>query len=116
VEAGEVIGEFRVNNVVVTLQCADTERDGQDLILGGEVTDDPDGQGLRLGLGRQNVAVGDLLALIIREGQSAPGSYRLSLYANGGAGSCTELVESVPYDLDGGYFGRGQEGLDIESG
>ena len=41
---GEVTGELRVDNIVVTLQCADTE--AGDLILGGEVTDDPDGQGL----------------------------------------------------------------------
>jgi hypothetical protein len=113
-EDGEVTGEFRVDNVVVTLQCADTEFDEQDLILGGEVTDDPDGQGL--GTGGHNVAVGDQLALIIREGQSRPGSYMPALYVTGSAGSCTELVESVRYNLDGGYFTRGQEGIDIESG
>lgn len=58
---GEVTGEFRVENVVVTLQCADDEIDGQDLILGGEVTDDPDGQGLGIRYGGR-VAVGDLVA------------------------------------------------------
>ena len=111
---GEVTGEFRVDNVVVTVQCADTEFDEQDLILGGEVTDDPDGRGL--GTGGHNVAVGDQLALIIREGQSRPGSYNPALYVNSSAGSCTDLVESVRYNLDGGYFTRGQEGIDIKSG
>ena len=28
---GQVTGELRVDNVVVTLQCADTETDGRDL-------------------------------------------------------------------------------------
>ena len=50
-------GEFRVDDVVVTLQCADTEIDGV-LILGGEMTVDPTGM----------IATGELLVLVIREG------------------------------------------------
>ena len=110
---GEVTGEFRVNNVVVTLQCADTEFDGRDLILGGEMTDDPDDQGLVADVGDATVTVGDLLALIIREDD--PDSYRVTLYANDSAGSCTELVESVPFNLDGGFF-AGVDAGDIENG
>ena len=36
-ENGEVTGEFRVNDVVVRVDCADTETDGV-VILGGAVT------------------------------------------------------------------------------
>ena len=36
-EDGEVTGEFRVTENVITLECADTDTDGV-VILGGEVT------------------------------------------------------------------------------
>jgi hypothetical protein len=127
---GEVTGEFRVDNVVVTVQCADTEFDEQDLILGGEVTDDPGGQGLLVAPGMglvadpgpgRFVAVGDVVALIIREENASRDS--VTLYdtgylppGNGRAGSCTELVESVPGDLDGGFFNPVAFGHHIDTG
>ena len=70
-----------------------------EVILGGEVTDDGE------------VADGDLVALIIREG----GPNRVSLYANdAGAGSCTELLDSVPDD-DADDFIDVEDGDDIET-
>src|SRR5262249_25381218 len=75
---GEVNGEFRVNNVVVTIQCADISSDTRDLILGGEVTHNPDGQGVAHRLDNVNVAVGNRIALIIRE--TDPNLQRVTLY------------------------------------
>ena len=141
-EDGEVTGEFRVDNVVVTLECADTRQatgvdsTGRDLILGGEVTEDPDGQGLLVEPGKglvvdpgpgRYVAVGDVVALIIREGdegdEGAPERDSVTLYDSravpqgyGSAGSCTELVESVPGDLDGGFFNPVAFGHHIDTG
>jgi len=140
-EDGEVTGEFRVDNVVVTLECAGTRRatwvgfTGRDLILGGEVTEDPDGQGLLVAPGMglvvdpgpgRYVAVGDVVALIIREeGDEGDEGVRdsVTLYDsrflgpdNGSAGSCTELVESVPGGLDGGFFNPVSFGHHIETG
>lgn len=78
---GEVTGEFRVNDVVVRVDCANTETDGV-VILGGAVTADPGA----------NVGVGELLALIIKEGD--PDS--VALHGNdSGAQSCTELLKSI---------------------
>jgi len=54
-EDGEVTGEFRVTENVIKVECADTDTDGV-VILGGKATAGPD------------LAAGDLLALIIREG------------------------------------------------
>jgi hypothetical protein len=140
-EDGEVTGEFRVDNVVVTLECAGTRRatgvdsTGRDLILGGEVTEDPDGQGLLVAPGMglvvdpgpgRYVAVGDVVALIIREeGDEGDEGVRdsVTLYDSravpqgyGSAGSCTELVESVPGGLDGGFFNPESFGHHIETG
>lgn len=99
-EDGEVTGEFRVTNVVVTIQCADTNTDGE-IILGGEVTEDPGG----------DVAVGDLLALIIREGDPD----LVALLANDNhAESCTELL-AVAFNLDPGDFVAVEDGSDIET-
>ena len=102
-EDGEVTGEFRITSVVVTLQCADTDTD--DLtILGGEVTDDPD----------DNVNVGDLLVVIIREGDPD----RVHLMANeDNAGSCAELLESIPDEelTDDSNFAVVEDGYDIET-
>ena len=97
---GEVTGEFRVNDVVVGVDCANTETDGV-VILGGEVTADPGA----------NVGVGELLALIIREGD--PDS--VALYGNdSGAGSCTELLKSIP-DKNS-VFADVEDGSDIQTG
>ena len=40
----------------------------------------------------------------------------VTLYADDSAGSCTELVESVPYNLDGGFFNPVAFGQDIVTG
>ena len=78
---GEVTGEFRVNDVVVGVDCANTETDGV-VILGGAVTADPGA----------NVGVGELLALIIKEGDPDT----VALHGNdSGARSCTELLKSI---------------------
>lgn len=94
-ENGKVTGEFRVDEVVVKVDCADTDTDGV-IVLGGAVTADPG----------TNVGVGELLALIIREGD--PDS--VALYGNdSGARSCTGLLKSIPdnnsdfVDVEDGY-------------
>jgi hypothetical protein len=102
-EDGEATGELRITNVVVTLQCADTDTDGL-IILGGEVTEDPD----------DNVNVGDLLVAIIREGEPD----RVHLVANeDNARSCAELLESIPDDelTDDSNFAVVEDGYDIET-
>ena len=97
---GEVTGEFRVTDVVVGVDCANTDTDGV-VILGGAVTADP----------RANVGVGELLALIIREGD--PDS--VALYANdSGAASCTELLKSIPDNNSD--FVDVEAGSDIQTG
>jgi hypothetical protein len=102
-------GQFRVGNVIVTIQCTATKSTPdvamRDLVLGGVVTENPDNLAT---LDEVSVAVGDLLALIIRE--DSDGGRRVTLYDNtqwfGGAtiSSCDELVESVPTFVDGGFF------------
>jgi hypothetical protein len=101
--------QFRVANVIVTIQCTATKSTPgsamRDLVLGGVVTDNPDALAT---LDDVSVAMGDLLALIIREDPG--GGRRVTLYDNtqwyGGAAinSCDELVESVPTWVDGGFF------------
>ena len=84
-DAVEETEEFRVDNVVVTVQCTGTrgstgsDPDRREVILGGEVTDNQDGVAMIDGV---NVAVGDLLALIIREDQqSRPPAHPLPPFA-----------------------------------
>lgn len=122
---GEVSGELRIGSVVITLQCTGTrsfsidESTGRrDLIIGGQVTDNPDDLAT---LDDAGVAVGDLVALIIREDRPELGQ-RLTLYEpslwhgeQATAGSCDDLVESVPLNLDGGFF-NGGTGRDIDTG
>ena len=92
-------GEFRVTENVFTLECADTDTDGV-VILGGAATAGPD------------VAVGDLLALVIREGD--PDS--VALYANdSGAESCTALLESLPAAAESDFTDV-EDGYDIATG
>jgi hypothetical protein len=96
-----VTGEFRITDNVITLECADTDTDGV-VILGGEGTAGAD-------------FAGELLALIIREGD--PDS--VSLYANdSSAGSCAELLETISDDLltDDSNFVAVEDGFDIETG
>ncbi|MEY2423635.1 MAG: hypothetical protein QOI95_3702 [Acidimicrobiaceae bacterium] len=108
---GVVTGEIRVDKVVVKLQCADTDTIDGEIRLGGEVTQDPDGQGLAVIDGR--AAIGDRVALIIRE--RGPDYDQVTFYANDTAGTCTELVDSFPYNLDGGYFSDVAGGDAIET-
>jgi hypothetical protein len=101
-ESGVVTGEFRISENVITVQCAHTDTDGV-VILGGAATAGPD------------VAVGDLLALIIREGD--PDSVNIS--PNEGAQSCNELLESIPEDpatIPESDFVDVEDGSDIETG
>jgi hypothetical protein len=97
---GEVTGEFRISNDVITIECADTDTDGV-VILGGDVTTSENFEGLH--------------ALIIREGD--PDS--VSLYSNEvDGGSCTELLDSIPPDslTDDSNFDLLEDGSDIETG
>jgi hypothetical protein len=96
---------------LVALECADTDTIEGEIRLGGTVTDDPDGHGLAVIDGQ--VAVGDRVALIIRKWSADHES--VAFYANDSAGSCTKLVDSVPYNLDGGYFSSVENGYDIET-
>jgi hypothetical protein len=106
---GVVSGEFRVGNVVVTIQCAGTRTYVGDLILGGVVTANTDGSAT---LDDVSVAIGDVLALVIRDKPVHAGQ-RVTLYdpsiwygeqAAQHDGPCNELVKSYPYSLDGGFF------------
>jgi hypothetical protein len=106
---GVVTGEFRIGNIAVAIQCAGTTTEGKDLTLGGVVTerDDP----------ARRVAVGDQLALIIRN-EAVPGgrTQRVTLHQTSVTGSCNELIASVPYNLDGGFFEDVVGGIDIQTG
>jgi hypothetical protein len=101
-ENGNVTGEFWITDNVIKVECADTNTDGV-VILGGAVTGGPD------------FAEGDLFALAIREDD--PDS--VTLYGNdSGAGSCIELLESIPEDslADDSIFVDVEDGYDIETG
>ena len=100
---------LRVDSVEVTVECADTIEG--DFLLGGTVTDDPEDQGLAVTDG--DVAVGDRVALILREGSGD--SERVALYADASAGSCTELLESAPADLDDSEFRWIKNGTDVQT-
>jgi hypothetical protein len=100
-EDGEVTGEFRVADNAVAIECVDTDTEGV-VMLGGAATDGPD------------VTEGDLLALVIREGDPDG----VFLVANdAGAASCTELLDSISRDdLDeDGLFVPVEAGSDIET-
>jgi hypothetical protein len=81
-EDGDVTGDVRFNEEVVTIECADTDTDGF-VILGGEFTTVPEDDTDEL--------LGDQLAVIIKEGD--PDS--VALHADDAAGSCREILESV---------------------
>ena len=101
-ENGKATGEFRVTHNVIRVDCADTDTDGL-VILGGAVTGGPD------------FAPGDLVALIIREGD--PDS--VALRANdSGAASCTGLLKAIPDNLlsNDSNFVDVQDGYDIQTG
>ena len=101
-ENGEVTGEFRITNDVITVECAATDTDGV-VILGGEVTTS------------ENFPAGELMFLTIREGD--PDSVALGNNADNAA-SCTELVESIPDEAltDDSNFDLLEDGSDIETG
>ena len=123
IDTVEEAGEFRVDNVVVTVECADKRRsfgatfERRELILGGVVTANPDSVAM---VDNVNVAVGDRLALVIREDH--PDGHRVTLYhpsiwygdrASEHTDSCIDLVVSVPGSLDGGFFSTGYFRLEI---
>jgi hypothetical protein len=99
---GEVTGEFRVTDNVLTVECVDTDTEGI-VILGGVATGGPD------------LNDGELVALVIREGD--PDS--VFLVANDvGAESCEDLVDSISDETlsnDGEYVDV-EAGSDIETG
>ena len=101
-ENGKATGEFRVTENVIRVDCADTHADGL-VILGGEVTEGPD------------FAAGDLVALIIREGD--PDS--VALRANDTrAATCAGLLKSIPDGLltNDNNFVDVADGYDIQTG
>ena len=112
-ENGEVTGEFQHGEVVVRVDCADTDTDGI-VILGGEVTTGAPGF----------IEVGDRQGLSIKEGD--PDS--VSLHGpDAGAESCTEYLESIVTDDPTGRPGTPSapptsgfvpvaDGYDIETG
>lgn len=107
---GQVTGEARFSfGLVLNPQCADTDTDGL-VILGGEVTAE-DGD---------SAAVGDRVAVIIREGDpdSALVWYELPLpEGKVAAGSCQEFVDSIPHQFTGeNRLAVIAEGDDIETG
>ena len=90
---------------MVTVECADTDTDGI-VILGGEVT---------TAVQRRHSRVGDLIALIIREGD--PDS--VALWPDEGENaSCSELLETSRHDVpdDESAFVDVEDGSDIETG
>ena len=121
-EDGEVTGELRVDNVVVSVECVDSNASDDEVRLGGTVVADPDGQGLDVidghtpgdapaGMGK--AGTGDRVALILRE--DADGTDRIALYADGRQSTCAGLVESIRDLLDGGYFAHGAGGTGIKT-
>lgn len=105
-EDGEVTGEARFNEIVVAFGCADTETDGL-VILGGEVTT-PSGDG--------SPAVGELMAVLIREGD--PDRVNVWFEGEDDHGSCQGLLDAIPEDdrADNSGFVDVEEGDDIETG
>jgi hypothetical protein len=104
-EDGEVTGEIQFSDpggeVVVAVECADTDTDGV-VILGGTVTEPTDDE------------ISGLVALFIREGD--PDSVTVWLDA-GENESCSDLLKSRHDVLDDeGAFVDVEAGSDIETG
>jgi hypothetical protein len=108
---GQVTGEARFSfGLVLDVQCADTDTDGL-VVLGGEVTAEEG----------DSAAVGDRVAVVIREGDpdSALIWYELPLpEGEVAAGSCQEYVDSLSHDEFTGENGLVDiaDGDDIETG
>jgi hypothetical protein len=113
-EDGEVTGEARFSpaGLALALECADTDTDGL-VILGGEAT-----------AAAGDTAVGDRVAVIIREGDPDAAILYFELPLPEGAvaaGSCRELLASIPQDQLTGDdpladLADVAEGDDIETG
>lgn len=107
----QVTGEARFSfGLIVDLQCADTDDDGL-VVLGGEATAE----------NGDAAAVGDRVAVIIREGDpdSALVYYELPLpEGEVAAGSCREFLDAIPRDQFTGDDSLVDiaEGDDIETG
>jgi hypothetical protein len=103
-EDGEVTGEASYNEIVMSVDCAETDTDDV-VILGGEVTS-PSGDG--------TPAVGEWMATIIREGD--PDSAALWL-DEGENASCSDLLANRRDVLDDdSAFVDVEDGSDIETG
>ena len=102
---GEVVGEARFDEIVVTFHCADTDTDGL-VVLGGEVTT-PSRDG--------STGRGDLMAVLIREGE--PDSANV-WFPDATPASCTELLDAIPAEhrSDDSLFSDVADGDDIETG
>ena len=100
-ENGDATGEFRITENVIRVDCADTDTKGL-VILGGAVTEGPD------------FAPGDLVALIIKEGDPDSVAIRAN---DSGAASCTGLLKAIPDHLlsDNSNFTDVQDGYDIQT-
>jgi len=105
-ENGEVTGEIRLTDpdggeVVVTVECADTDTDGV-VVLGGTVTETDDDD------------ISGLVALFIKEGD--PDSVAV-WYDEGENPSCSDLLKNR-HDVvgDGSLFVAVEAGSDIETG
>lgn len=103
-EDGKATGELRFTDVsgevVVTVECADTDTEGL-VILGGTIAEAPD-------------ELSGMIALFIREGD--PDS--VEIWADENAESCTELLETAGQDVlaDDSTFVDVEAGSDIETG
>ena len=108
---GQVTGEARFSfGLLLDLQCADTDTDGL-VILGGEATAEEG----------DAAAVGDRVAVIIREGDPDGAVLRYERPLPEGevaAGSCQEFLDSISHDqlTDEVDFAPVAEDDDIETG
>jgi hypothetical protein len=112
-QAGEATGEVRFDDNVIRVECADTVLDGN-VVLGGTAT------------AGSYLKVGDLYALIIREGEPdrvalVPNEYTYTTPGGWGgylAESCDEFLELIPMEEapPAGLFVEVDDGSDIETG
>jgi hypothetical protein len=109
-EDGEVTGEvsFEPHGSVASLQCSETEADGVRLI-GGEFTTVPEGG---------DEAVGQWMAIVIREGDPDSAFVWLSDLGTEAPESCDDALEQVPdpSSTRDAHFVEVEGGDDIETG
>ena len=104
-EGGDVSGEARFNEIVVTFDCVDTDTDGL-VVLGGEVTTPS----------KDNTpAKGELMAVLVREGDPDTANV---WFPDETPGSCDELLDQIPEEdrADSDRFSKVADGDDIETG